>query len=186
MTVHTIVSSPYTSASHLLQLGDLEADFQATALALQKFDAISPNYAVDDYIDSFNIDEVVAHIRRGALRNRTKPPSQIYVIAFRSVLKPDVRNDPAKIKVLLEADRQSHAEANESGGLLKYWYGTADAKTGHNLATCWWRSMEDARRGGTGKAHRDSISRTRDWYCFWRVEQYVLRITANDWQLASA
>lgn len=182
-TVGTIVSSPYSD--HLLQLSSLEPEYQISALALQNFHSVSPNYATDNYLDSFNIADVVALIRGSALRNRTKPPEELYVIAFRSVLKPDVRGDPQKIKVLHDFDEKSHAEANESGGLLKYWYGVADPVSGHNLATCWWRSAEDARRGGTGKLHRESIAKTRDWYSLWKVEQYVLRIGEGDWQLAA-
>ena len=40
--------------------------------------------------------------------------------------------DREKLFVL---DKNSHAEAVRSGGLLKYWYGEPDAE-GANLATC--------------------------------------------------
>lgn len=178
----TLVSSPYVEQDHLLQLSKLQPEFQATAHALQTLRATSPKYAVEDYISSFNINEIVEQIRAEASQKGYPIPHQIYVIAFRSVLKPDIRSDPEKINLLYEADRQSHAEANILGGLLKYWYGEPDQKTGHNLATCWWRSFEDAKKGGIGKAHRESVSRTRDWYSYWKVEQYILQISEGDWQ----
>jgi hypothetical protein len=36
---------------------------------------------------------------------------------------------------LYKLDYESHAEACESGGLLKYWFGKADGER-RNLATC--------------------------------------------------
>lgn len=178
----TIVSSPYLEQDHLLQLSTIQPEFQATAYALQEFRATSPNYAVGNYLTSFNVDEIVKQIRTQVLERKTALPHQIYVVAFRSVLKPIIRADPEKVNLLYEADKRSHAEANLLGGLLKYWYGKPDPITGHNLATCWWRSAEDAKKGGVGKSHRENVARTKDWYSYWKVEQYILEISHNDWK----
>lgn len=178
----TIVSSPYIERDHLLQLSTLQPEYQATALALQAFRATSPKYAVENYLASFNVSEVVTQIRDQAKQMRITIPHQIYVIAFRSILKPEIRADAEKIKLLYEADKQSHAEANLLGGLLKYWYGEPDPETGNNVATCWWRSVEDAKNGGVGRAHRASVAHTKDWYSYWKVEQYLLEISEHDWQ----
>lgn len=182
--IETIISSPYTEPDHLLTLGKLELEYQVAAKALRLFEPVTEKYAIESYLESFNVENVVAEIQKDLPYENGFVPVELYVIAFRSVLKPDVRVDPQKITLLHDADKLSHAEANILGGLLKYWYGSADPDTGHNLATCWWRNIEDAKKGGLGKAHRESISRTRDWYSYWKVEQYLVQITRGGWRFA--
>jgi hypothetical protein len=58
------------------------------------------------------------------------PETSFYVVVFRSQLKPDIDQDR-----LYLLDYESHREACESGGLLKYWFGKADGER-RNLATC--------------------------------------------------
>lgn len=178
-----IVTSPYSEREHLLELSTLDPAFQAAALGLRTFDAVDEKYATGSYLQSFNVGEVVQQMAAHAAALDAELPRQLYVIAFRSVLKPEIRSNADNIAVLMDADKRSHAEANTLGGLLKYWYGTADAETGHNLATCWWRSVEDARRGGTGPAHQHSVRHTRSWYAYWLVEQYSLTLSGCGWTL---
>ena len=56
--------------------------------------------------------------------------TSLYVVVFRSQLKDGIDND-----WLYKLDYESHAEACESGGLLKYWFGKGDGER-RNLATC--------------------------------------------------
>ena len=58
------------------------------------------------------------------------PSSKFYIVVFRSQLQQST--DRLELGAM---DERSHAEANKSGGLLKYWFGSADAE-GRNLATC--------------------------------------------------
>lgn len=115
----------------------------------------------------------------GRLANQ--PPTKIYVIAFRLILKREIAQNPQNTQLLFDFDKRSHAEANALGGLLKYWYGKPDPETGQNLATCWWRNPQDAQKGGTGKMHQASVAKVRNWYELWRVEQYELELGANHW-----
>ena len=62
--------------------------------------------------------------------NHTWTSQTFYVVIFRSQLKPDIDND-----LLYKLDYESHREACESGGLLKYWFGKTDGER-RNLATC--------------------------------------------------
>lgn len=173
-----LVSSPYVEKGHLLTLDTLEPKYQLVAVALQKFRPVSDLYASEDYDRSFNIGEIAEEIRQAQTEKTV-----VYIIVFRSALKTDVRQDKAKRDLLFEADRLSHKEANLHGGLLKYWYGEPHGDTGRNVATCWWRSIEDAKGGGNGPAHKSSVMRTRDWYSYWRVEQFELEIGSDGWEL---
>ncbi|KAF3986195.1 hypothetical protein FT663_04630 [Candidozyma haemuli var. vulneris] len=173
-----IVASPYTAPEHLLDLSSLTPVLQDVACALGDFAPTSARYAYDSYIDSFNVAAIVSQVQKTA---RIDEPIYIYVIVFRSILKKEIAANPENTALLYEADRLSHAEATASGGLLKYWYGVPDPQTGQNLATCWWRSPQDARAGGTGKSHQSSVGKVKNWYKLWRVEQYELELGANYW-----
>lgn len=59
----------------------------------------------------------------------------------------------------------------------RYWFGTPDAE-GRNLATCIWRSQEDARKGGIGPAHRKAAGAARSLYDFWKIDR--LKLTIED------
>lgn len=179
----SLVSSPYADSANVLQLDSLDESYQVVAEALQQFQSVTEAYATEFYEDSFNLDNIVNAIRTLSAERGVPVVSSVYVIAFRSVLKPEIRTNARHMKTLLDFDRRSHAEANLLGGLLKYWYGTAHKTTGHNLATCWWRNAEDAVAGGQGPAHRQSVKQTASWYDFWKVEQYELQISSLLWRL---
>lgn len=174
----TLVSSPYTSDKHLLDLSRLDPIHQEVAISLSNFGPVSQNYARDDYLASFNVAAIVSQVQKNT---HIHQPVRLYVVAFRLKLKAEIAGDPEKTKILYDADRLSHAEASALGGLLKYWYGAPDHITGHNLATCWWRNAEDARAGGHGALHRASVAKVQSWYELWRVEQYELELGANYW-----
>lgn len=66
----------------------------------------------------------------------------------------------------------------------RYWFGEPDSELA-NLATCIWRSREDAKKGGTGPAHRKAAGATRSMYAFWQIDQHrlIIRDNVEDWEI---
>lgn len=173
-----IKASPYLEPDHLLDLARLSDEYRILALALQSFHPVdNSNYAYSSYLEAFNLEIIIDLVRKYSLKlNFTFPPTTVYIIVFKSALYEEVRNSSEKRQFLANVDMASHTEANKSGGLLKYWFGTPDDTHGRNLATCWWRSREDAKLGGGGKAHRKGMKEVKRWFKHWQVEEYTLQI----------
>lgn len=66
----------------------------------------------------------------------------------------------------------------------RYWFGEPDAE-GRNLATCIWRSREDARKGGVGPAHRKAAGSTRFLYSNWKIDRHrlIIRDGIESWDI---
>ncbi|EGV63108.1 hypothetical protein PSN45_004623 [Yamadazyma tenuis] len=174
-----IQSSPYTEKEHFLDLETLSYEHRVLALALQSFQVTSEDYATGGYFDSFNIEDVVREARAIAARlGKPLQPFSVYIVAFRSKLFDNVRVSAEKRATLGDIDKDSHLEANISGGLLKYFFGVPD-QDGNNLATCWWVDKDYAQRGGGGKAHRNGVKVVRSWYQKWQIEEYVLNVAES-------
>ncbi|CAC21410.1 hypothetical protein POMI540_4534 [Schizosaccharomyces pombe] len=173
-----IQSSPYIEKEHWLDLGTLSVGHYFLSLALQTFvPKDSVRYAHLPYAQAFDIAEIVNLIREYSHKyHKHIPAFSAYIVAFRSVLQPEVQVSPEARHKLAEIDKGSHLEANVSGGLLKYWYGIPDDVFGQNLATCWWTSKESARLGGAGKIHREGLKAVRGWYKNWKIEEYELEV----------
>lgn len=175
-----IVSSPYFDSNHLLNLKDLTEPFRILALALQNFEPIDSRYASQRYDIAFDLERVRKWINEYIKVTGVKfPQTSAYIIAFRSILKDEVTIDPEKRAFLSAMDKESHMAANLSGGLLKYWFGVPDTKTNQNLATCWWLSKAEAKRGGNNKPHQKAVMNARSWYILWRVEEYEFTLSEN-------
>ncbi|KAJ5799411.1 uncharacterized protein N7518_001479 [Penicillium psychrosexuale] len=143
-----LIASPYNSVPHLLDIAALERQDRLFALALAYLKPIRDDYATADYTESFNWTEVYDLLRVfSQAENHTWKSQSYYVVIFRSILLPDIDSDR-----LYDLDAHSHQEAIASGGLLKYWFGAKNDKH-RNLATCIWRSRNDARLGGLGPWH---------------------------------
>jgi hypothetical protein len=126
-----LVVSPYLSPPHLLDLTSYSTSSQLFAKALTIFQPTRDDYAIAEYTESFNFQEVVKTLRSFARAEEyTWKKTDFYVVSFRSQLKPDADGER-----LFELDAFSHQEAMASGGLLKYWYGVKD-QSRRNLATC--------------------------------------------------
>jgi hypothetical protein len=126
-----LVSAPYNSPDHHLDLRTLSPAESLLARALTVLRPIRTDYAIADYLQSFNWDDVLATLRHLAAREGHEwTSSGWYTVIFRSRLKPNC--DRLRLH---ELDERSHAEAATSGGLLKYWFGTTDSDC-RNLATC--------------------------------------------------
>jgi hypothetical protein len=131
-----LITSPYNSPLHLLNLQTLDQHSRLLAQALTILRPVRADYATAPYADSFNWPSVFAFLRdlstgEGYTWSRTK----FYVVVFRSTLLEGADADR-----LHELDARSHQEAVASGGLLKYWFGTKNARR-ENLATCKFRFL---------------------------------------------
>lgn len=152
-----LISSPYVTKPHILDLGTLGPMPRYLAVALAELRPLFPTYALRPFSLALNWEEIFT-IRLPALIAShgsgfdtiwpVEETQLFYVVFFRSTLHEDIDVD-----LLSRLDEESHAEATSSGGLLKYWFGKPDAQR-RNLATCVWRSREDATEGGKGPWHR--------------------------------
>ncbi|OQD79643.1 hypothetical protein PENANT_c046G03185 [Penicillium antarcticum] len=126
-----LITSPYNSATHLLDISKLEQQDRLLALALTYLKPTRADYATAPYTESFNWTEVFELLKAfSESEDLTWKRRSYYVVIFRSTLLPDVDSD-----YLYALDAHSHREAMASGGLLKYWFGAKD-ELGRNLATC--------------------------------------------------
>ncbi|KAF2705906.1 hypothetical protein K504DRAFT_493750 [Pleomassaria siparia CBS 279.74] len=154
-----LISSPYNNPGHYLDLADLDTPNLLLAKALTALKALRPDYATAPYTEALNLGAVVGLVSRFAANEKFNWKEQsFYVVSFRSKLKETIDNE-----LLYALDYESHREACESGGLLKYWFGKPNEER-RNLATCFWRSREDARIGGLGPWHNKARAAGRDLY----------------------
>lgn len=128
---HLLVVSPYTSRRHLLPLNTIGKPQRLLAKAFTVLSPIRDDYATVPYPDAFNWDLVVSVLRSLVETEGYAWKHQLfYIVVFRSQVSP--MTDRSHLAML---DERSHAEAMESGGLLKYWFGIPDIN-GRNMATC--------------------------------------------------
>ncbi len=126
-----LISSPYLELHHQLDLSTLDAQSALFARSLAVLDSATTVYATSEYTDALTWSAVVAHLRKlCAEQNHTWTQQAFYVVAFYSKLK-----EGADRNLLQQLDKESHAEAAKSGGLLKYWFGSPNEQR-RNLATC--------------------------------------------------
>ena len=126
-----LISSPYSDPANQLDLRDLDTPFRFLALALTAMRPVRDDYATAPYLESFNWSEVITLLRSICQHAGFEWHEQaFYVVVFRSQLSAKADRNR-----LGELDQHSHQEACQSGGLLKYWFGSPDAE-GNNLATC--------------------------------------------------
>ncbi|PGH20785.1 hypothetical protein AJ80_03412 [Polytolypa hystricis UAMH7299] len=168
-----LITSPYNEPGHLLDLRRLDISDQLLAKALTVLQPIQPDYATRDYTESFNWQFVMDLLKGfSAAEGYEWKERDFYVVTFRSQLQPTADGER-----LHELDWHSHREATESGGLLKYWFGTKNEQF-RNLANCIWRSREDARLGGLGQWHKKARAAARDLYV--SIEFTTLKLTIGD------
>jgi hypothetical protein len=93
---------------------------------------------------------------------------RLYLVVFRSVRRPD-----ADLDLLRWFDDLAYSEALQSGGLLRYFKGSADER-GHCLSFCLWESREAAMRASGGKKHAQAASITSRMYVSYDLERHEL------------
>ncbi|OAL46460.1 hypothetical protein IQ07DRAFT_151685 [Pyrenochaeta sp. DS3sAY3a] len=154
-----LISSPYNNPGHYLDLTTLPFPSLLFAKALSALAPTRPDYATAPYTSSLNFSVVLSVLRSlSADAGTVFPASSFYVVVFRSQLKEGIDGD-----WLYKLDYESHREACESGGLLKYWFGKGSGER-RNLATCFWHSREDAYNGGKGPWHKKARAAGRELY----------------------
>ncbi|KAF7895285.1 hypothetical protein EAF00_007099 [Botryotinia globosa] len=170
-----LVVSPYDEKPHLLDLDTLDTPNQLLARALVGLKCLREDYATAPYIETFNWQEVIDSLRELAkASNYTWKEEFFYIVVFRSQVPPETVAHYSDLGAL---DKAAHAEATESGGFLKYWFGVPD-KNGRNLATCVWRNSRDAKIGSVGPHHRVAANAARHMYTEWKIER--LRLLVKD------
>ncbi|KAH7326326.1 hypothetical protein B0I35DRAFT_347103 [Stachybotrys elegans] len=175
-----LIQSPYTEPDHQLDLDTLDNENEILARALTILTATRQDYATAPYNDSFNWPEVIDESRRLIKESgRGFQETIFYIVAFRSQIKPST-----DYSHLGQLDKAAHKEAIDSGGFLKYWFGSPDTDL-RNLATCVWTSRDHAFAGGRGPAHRKAAHSTRALYAEWKIDQHRLTIgrDAETWSL---
>lgn len=81
---------------------------------------------------------------------------------------------------LYTADKLSHEEAVNHGGLLMYWYGTPDPISGMNLATCIWTDRESARSASKLPRHREAVKHAALAYSSFELSRYCVVKVAGE------
>ncbi|KAF2126364.1 hypothetical protein P153DRAFT_369081 [Dothidotthia symphoricarpi CBS 119687] len=157
-----LISSPYNNPGHYLDLTTLPPPSLLFAKALTALKPVRGDYATAPYTEALNFDDVL-NVLRELLRTERDGVGQwaetsFYVVTFRSLL-----NEGVDQEWLYRLDYESHREACESGGLLKYWFGKSGGDR-RNLATCFWHSREDAYKGGLGPWHKKARAAGRELY----------------------
>lgn len=126
-----LISSPYNSPGHYLDLTSLDTANLIFAKALTVLKPVREDYATAPFSSSLNFSTVLSLVRAlSDAEGYTWEKRTFYVVIFRSKLNANVDSE-----LLYQLDYESHREACESGGLLKYWFGKPDAER-RNLATC--------------------------------------------------
>ncbi|KAK6227661.1 hypothetical protein QIS74_01216 [Colletotrichum tabaci] len=175
-----LVHSPYTDPEHLLDLETLDDENALLARALSRLECLREDYATADYVESFNWGDVMVELKKLVQSTgKTFKETSFYIVAFRSTIPPSTVYEDLGV-----LDKAAHAEANQVGGFLKYWFGSPDSE-GRNLATCLWRSRPDAVKAGHGPAHRKASRATASMYSFWRIDRHrlVIRDGAESWEI---
>jgi hypothetical protein len=130
-TSSLLISSPYNNPGHYLDLMTLDTPDLLFSKALTALKPLRPDYATAPYTEALDFSAVLEAVRHFAKDEQFAwKEHTFYVVVFRSKLKDSIPND-----LLYQLDYESHREACESGGLLKYWFGKPDEER-KNLATC--------------------------------------------------
>ncbi|KAK5694186.1 hypothetical protein LTR97_009807 [Elasticomyces elasticus] len=167
-----LISSPYTNFANLLQLEPLDHYSTLLAFALTILKPVRSDYATADYMSSFNWPTVFRVLRALCQQQDIIWPKQdFYVVIFRSLRRRDADPD-----IITKLDQESHREACESGGLLKYWFGDCDGI---------WRTQPSAVAGGSGPWHARARAAAREIYehIEFQTHKLVVEAGAEEWRL---
>jgi hypothetical protein len=134
---------------------DLRADLHESSLRISP---TRPDYATLPIQDGFGWS---------ALSGCTF--EQLYLVAFRSVRRPD-----ADLILLREHDDRAYEDALAAGGLLKYFKGHANER-GECLSFCLWETREQARKAADAASHRSAADITTRMYLSYVLDRYWLK-----------
>lgn len=122
---------------------------------MQNLEATRPDYRVQPVEDGFDWPEIICDLEK---IHGNMTAKALYLVVFESEREPDV--DPQIIAML---DQAAHDEAKESSALLHYYADIPD-KDGIALSWCLWTDDGAARNAINGPAHREAMSRAREFY----------------------
>ncbi|KAF9049720.1 hypothetical protein BJ165DRAFT_941442 [Panaeolus papilionaceus] len=148
------------------RLPDIDPASLSLHKALHHFKPLDASYADTPYAQAFNWSE---------LSLPESEEREWYCVVFRSKRKP--ASDGLS---LYEADKLAHEEAVQNGGLILYWYGIPNPKTGMNLATCIWQSRKHASAANSRPHHIKAMKLAAGAYQIYNLERYVLRKAAGE------
>ncbi|KAG9220606.1 hypothetical protein CCMSSC00406_0003705 [Pleurotus cornucopiae] len=148
------------------RLPDIDPASFSLHKALHHFKPLNGDYAALPYEEAFNWAE---------LELPKDDEREWYCVVFRSKRKAGSDSGP-----LYEADRKAHDEAVRNGGLIMYWYGIPDQKTGMNLATCIWQSRKHASAANSRPHHAEAMKLATSSYEVYDLERHVLRKAAGE------
>jgi len=126
------------------------------------FDRLAPvsdRYATLPVSDAFTWDACAPDVE----------PGEWYMVAFRSVRRPDV--DEAR---LTSHDDWAHAEAMGAPGFVHYFRGPTQSD-GHCMSFCLWDSRTEAREAAGRPAHTQAAALTHEAYAEYRLEFHRVR-----------
>lgn len=127
-----VVTSPYTSPEHQLDLSTLDTENALFARALQDLRVVRDDYATAGYVESFNWGEVMGRLRslveeaedlksgrrstgEGGIKGTGGfKETSFFIVAFRSRVPPTTVYEDLGV-----LDEVAHAEAVACGGFLK-------------------------------------------------------------------
>jgi hypothetical protein len=96
-------------------------------------------------------------------------PGEWYLVAFRSIIRPD-----ADLDCLRRYDDWAHVEASDAPGFVHYFKGPL-AEDGSCLSFCLWNSRAEARASAGRPAHRDAVTLISQMYAAYTLEFIRLR-----------
>ena len=137
--------------------------------AYQQICPIYPDYATRPIQDGFSWSSSLS----GCDFDR------LYLIVFRSV-----RRKSADLQLLREHDDRAYEEALNSGGLLRYFKGSANER-GECLSFCLWEKREQARKAAGATSHKSAAGITEQMYESYVLDRYWLKkvVTAREERL---
>jgi hypothetical protein len=99
---------------------------------------------------------------------------RLCLVVFRSVRRAD-----ADLDLLREHDDRAYEEALRSGGLLKYFKGSANGK-GECLSFCLWATRGQARKAARAASHGSAANITSRMYVSYVIDRYWLKKAAEE------
>jgi hypothetical protein len=94
---------------------------------------------------------------------------RLYLVLFRSLRRPE-----ADLDLLREQDDRAYEEAQEAGGLLRYFKGLANER-GECLSFCLWETREQAREAAGAASHRSAADISGKMYSSYVLDRYWLK-----------
>jgi hypothetical protein len=127
--------------------------------SFERLAPVSDGYATLPISEAFNWDACLSDV----------PPGEWYMVAFRSILRPD-----ADVARLMLYDDWAHAEAMSAPGFVHYFKGPANAM-GQCMSFCLWKSRQTARAAAGRPAHIEAAALTFETYVQYSLEFHRVR-----------